>query len=332
MPSKNRIIYIDIARAIAIILVVIGHYIPQDHPDWYGEMRSVIYGFHMPLFMFASGLVYNVTFRKEKYGIFLYRKIKRLLIPYFVVSFLIITMKLLSQGNLYVENPVTLFSYIRVFYMPEAGYFTWFVWALWWMFVIIPFFDSKRKRLFLFVLSVLLYFLPLNFPEIFCLKEFKRMLIFFVLGCVSWDWRRNLDILKQIPIYMYVLLFVITNYIKIVDCIGNQRGENLIISLVGIGFVFSICRWLDNKGWVTMKNLLLKVASSSYVIYLLHTTFEGFAKAIVVKAPIIIASQDPIMFSIRAIIVVSFGILVPLLLDVYVIRRLKATRFLFGYK
>lgn len=31
----NRIVFIDVAKAICIILVVIGHYIPDDAPSWY---------------------------------------------------------------------------------------------------------------------------------------------------------------------------------------------------------------------------------------------------------------------------------------------------------
>ena len=53
----NRIISLDIAKAICIILVVVGHYVPDNSPEWYKLMHDVIYTFHMPLFMFASGYI-----------------------------------------------------------------------------------------------------------------------------------------------------------------------------------------------------------------------------------------------------------------------------------
>ena len=56
--AMNRILYIDIAKAICIILVVIGHYCPDSSPQWYQTVNHFIYSFHMPLFMFASGFVY----------------------------------------------------------------------------------------------------------------------------------------------------------------------------------------------------------------------------------------------------------------------------------
>ena len=57
----NRLISIDIAKAICIILVVIGHYNPDNAPEWYHTINLFIYTFHMPLFMFASGYVYAAT-------------------------------------------------------------------------------------------------------------------------------------------------------------------------------------------------------------------------------------------------------------------------------
>ena len=47
--DKKRIKYIDIARGIAIILMVIGHVIEA------GLGRNIIYSFHMVLFIIVSG-------------------------------------------------------------------------------------------------------------------------------------------------------------------------------------------------------------------------------------------------------------------------------------
>lgn len=136
--GKKRLVSFDIAKAICIILVVIGHYIPDSAPDWYVINRTFIYSFHMPLFMFASGYIYIAFKKEESYVHFIMKKVRRLMIPYLVTSVLIVTIKLLTERNAYVENPVTLLSYARLLYSPEAGYFLWFIWALWWMFVLVP--------------------------------------------------------------------------------------------------------------------------------------------------------------------------------------------------
>ena len=38
----NRIIFLDIAKAICIILVVVGHYMPDNSPMWYVMLNKVI--------------------------------------------------------------------------------------------------------------------------------------------------------------------------------------------------------------------------------------------------------------------------------------------------
>lgn len=81
----------------------------------------------------------------ESYSKFLVKKLKRLMLPYVVVSVIVISIKMLTEKHAFVENPVTAYAYIKMLYFPEAGYFLWFIWALWWMFVIAPLFATKQK-------------------------------------------------------------------------------------------------------------------------------------------------------------------------------------------
>lgn len=94
----NRLVSIDIAKALCIILVVIYHYMPDNAPEWYLFINSFFYPFCMPLFLFASGYIYAKT---TDSGIerrnFLHKKFKRLMIPYFSTSIIIISLKLLTQ-------------------------------------------------------------------------------------------------------------------------------------------------------------------------------------------------------------------------------------------
>lgn len=86
-PSKNstsRLDYIDIAKGIGIILIVLGHSISGDRLfcQW-------IYMFHVPLFFFLSGFTYN----NDKYPYFqsfLKKRAKQLLLPSF--NFTLITL------------------------------------------------------------------------------------------------------------------------------------------------------------------------------------------------------------------------------------------------
>ena len=42
----QRLISFDIAKAICMILVVVGHYVPDYSPTWYVDIHDVIYTFH----------------------------------------------------------------------------------------------------------------------------------------------------------------------------------------------------------------------------------------------------------------------------------------------
>ena len=64
---KNRDLFLDIAKGLAIILVVVGHVIQgsSQHFDdlfWF----RVIYSFHMPLFVFLSGAVAAIAFKSDR--------------------------------------------------------------------------------------------------------------------------------------------------------------------------------------------------------------------------------------------------------------------------
>jgi|GEM_PF-3344836 len=211
----NRDKSLDIARGLCIILVVVGHYIPESAPSWYVAINKAIYAFHMPAFMFISGYVYLLSLKKDSYVTFLAKKFKRLLIPYFVVSTIVISLKILSQSHMYVQNPVGFEAYLRMFYLPEAGYFLWFIFALWWMFVVIGLARTRKLRTALLCISIILYFLPVRFPDVFCLEQFRKMFVFFMSGVAIRD-------------YFPMLLKKNTNGYCLVVCLRNDNHRDSI--------------------------------------------------------------------------------------------------------
>ena len=225
----QRLISFDIAKAICIILVVIGHYVPDYSPEWYVGVHDVIYTFHMPLFMFASGFIYMATKKNVSYRDFLWKKVKRLMIPYLSVSTIVITIKLLTESHAYVENPVSAMSYLRMFYFPEAGHFLWFIWALWWMFVIVPLFKTKQARLVLLVLAIILHYSPSILPEEFCLRQFQNMAMFFMLGVACRDWENEISFVKKVPAWSVLGCFVIAESMKILQFGGGGNRDSFTL-------------------------------------------------------------------------------------------------------
>lgn len=324
----NRLITLDIAKTICIILVVIGHYHPENSPVWYSLIRDVIYSFHMPLFMFASGYIYISTLSVKNTGMeFITKKVRRLLVPYFTTSILIISLKLISQKNMYIENPTSYLSYFKMLYSPEAGYFLWFIWALFLMFVTIPFFKTRSSRIKLFIASIIIHFMDLNITDIFCINQFLGMLMYFMLGVVIAENKEKLKVLAINKIIV-IVLFILSEYLYIfaTDSFIDSIVK-IITPFIGIYSVYIVSDYLALK---KISSLFLAVSSSSYIIYLLHTTFQGFTKALILKIQPVYNNQ--LEFTIAALIIITSGVVMPILVNKYIINKYKITKLLFGLK
>ena len=323
----KRIVSLDIAKAICIVLVVVGHYMPDDVPLWYDKTHCFIYSFHMPLFMFASGFIYMTTRKDVGYWAFLWKKVKRLMVPYFVTSIIIISLKLLMESRAYVENPVTPMSYARIFCLPEAGYFLWFIWALWWMFVIAPLFKSPALRWGLLAIGIVLAYVPFRTTELFCIAQFKHMLVYFALGIVMAEHRQVIWQYARKCMPAIYVLFCGTEALLLTNSYGGGYLGR-IVSFLGIASIIGVSEMIAKSRCDKVVGWLIGLSASSYIIYLFHTTFEGFVKSIVHKLNM---SGDQ-WFVLEALCVIAAGVIGPVLLHRWVLSRFKITRLLFGLK
>lgn len=78
MHENIRDYRIDNLKAIGILLVVFGH-------NNYSVIGDYIYTFHMPIFFFISGLVYNIS-KKSSFKTYVGKKVNSLLLPYFLFA------------------------------------------------------------------------------------------------------------------------------------------------------------------------------------------------------------------------------------------------------
>ena len=75
--KSNRILWIDAAKGIGLLCVILGHLgVPY--------LSTLVYTFHMPLFFFLSGIVFSGS--KYSPAEFLKRKLKSLVLPYFTLG------------------------------------------------------------------------------------------------------------------------------------------------------------------------------------------------------------------------------------------------------
>ena len=254
------------------------------------------------------------------------------MVPYFATFAIVITIKLLSQKGAYVENPVTAFAYVEMLWSPVAGYFLWFIWALWWMFVISPCFKSRNSRIILLIVATLLHFYPILQSEIFCLSQCQNMLIYFVLGMICWDYQKYITFNKHkltgLALFCALTIFKYCG----ITVYGFDEIFSLILAISGIFMIMQVSLWIKDKVASKGSDVLLQSSASSYIIYLFHTTFEGFAKSIIFKIPIFSSNSNDVGFGIGAVIVITCGVIVPVLLHKYVLVKSKYLRVMFGLK
>ena len=190
---------------------------------------------------------------------------------------------------------------------------------------------TKTGRTVLFAASLLTGFLPVDWPEIFCINKAVAMLKYFMLGVFLINWPRWLDSAKKIPGMIPVcalpVLFACTLLVRN-DILTGLMGY--ILPFAGIHTICVISARIKSLKHITQK--LLVVSASSYIIYLFHTTFEGFVKSLVQQVPLLANGNDPLYFSVGAAAVIGAGIFLPIILHRYILQRNRLLRFLFGLK
>ena len=121
--KSNRIEWIDIAKGIGMIFVILGH---TAIPDNY---LKFVLAFNMPLFFFLSGCTFKL---KDNFFEFLKKKIKTLLIPYFVFSiitylfWLVVERRILNDTGMSIFKPI-----IGMFYANNIDGYMIFDGVLW---------------------------------------------------------------------------------------------------------------------------------------------------------------------------------------------------------
>lgn len=89
--ASLRLKWLDIAKGITIILMVIGH---TSIPDPFSRF---IFAFHMPLFFIASG--WTTNWNKYNYMEFAKRKFRSIMVPFMVYSVIVLSIQTISMGG-----------------------------------------------------------------------------------------------------------------------------------------------------------------------------------------------------------------------------------------
>jgi len=289
---KGRVKWVDIAKGIAVSLVVYGHFGTSD------AAKSVIYAFHIPLFFFLSGLFFSFD-KFPNYTSFLRKRSFQLLIPYLFFNFITYLFWLFigrKFGNDISTNVNALKPIFGIVYGNASNLAhnvpLWFLTCL---FSVENFYflifrkTKKQQQFFLLVMIAVIAFINYKFNHVFRLPWgmdiAMSMLLFYGLG-VSLkseflDKNRSKALLSALSIMSFLVVLIIAQLNGKIEVSDNYFGNYLYFLLgasAGIIFIVSLSMLITQ---VKIRYSLLSfLGFNSLIIFVLHLYSGSFIKAI----------------------------------------------------
>ena len=320
--NKERNIYVDVIKGIAIILVVIGHCIQfgsgracLESEDFFNDpLFKFIYSFHMPLFMLISGYLFANTIKRGTNEI-IKRKAGTILLPLISWNTIDLCINLLL-GQKYTLS-ILFLSYFHAL---------WFLRALFFCCMVVLMMNRvfKDNSYCYLALVAILHLIPNRIlPNIFVFT-----IVYFILGyfyCSNIRGRFSSTstqyVLFTISCITFILLltyFKDTYYIyRSNTCIINWKYSPLttiyinlyryLTAATGCITIILMIRYLYQKLHNVIIRTLTTIGQASLCIYIINSLFNEF---ILVYLPFSHINYLTTIAEASIIILVSYGIYV----------------------
>jgi len=145
--KTERIHWIDISKGIGIIFIIYAHMLGGN------DFRHLFYSFHIPLFFFLSGAVYNPR-KYINFPTFFKKSAKGLLLPYLIFAFIFFILWLIKLKTNNIFSLEIIKQFLSIFYANSNNNLMAFYNILWFLpalfvtrllFALIFRFSSKTK-------------------------------------------------------------------------------------------------------------------------------------------------------------------------------------------
>lgn len=316
--KKNRLSDIDKLKGLAIFLVVLGHIVARQPPsgnEWYVTLKNTIYLFHMPLFMFLSGLIlaYSRKPIESVAGYFAYVRGKfiRLMPAYLLFSLVVFAGKLVAGRFMHVDNSVTSWvAYFDVLTNPLGSYcaYLWYIYVLFIFYALAPvaYYVTRNRIEWLLPACLVVHFVDL--PGWFALSSVGEYALVFFLGCLAGEhygrYSRWID--------QYGAWFV-TPFL-VVMCYAVPWGvPKFVLGLMSIPACHAMMGMRIADGWSLLKTL----GAYTFPIYLMNTLCIGVSKGVLLK----FATWDGLNFLWFAPVLLAAGIVGPIVIKQQILSR-----------
>lgn len=290
----TRIEWVDISKGIGILLVVLGHI-------WIiGKGIVYINSFHMPLFFFLSGYLFNLE-KVDGFKHLAISRVKSILVPYFSFSFITYLYWVLIERRFFERKITPLSALMNIFISQGTDAYIPHNPALWFLtclfitqlafYLIIK--NLKNYRLVLFISSIIGFILSIygskNMP--WSIDVVFTSIVFFGVGYLFKNTDYNIPI-KRNYIYFFLLCiclgfgFVISQINVSVGMASNRYGNYIYFYTAAFLGIIS-CILIAKRA--RRSNILSYLGRNSLIIFGLHFPIKRvvvFLTSIVFQIPL----------------------------------------------
>lgn len=333
--DPKRLVEIDLIVGFAIALVVLGHFADRSSQgiDWYVWLKTWIYKFHMPLFMFTSGVVAyhagKIPGTIADYFRYIRRKLWRLGAPFLLVGLTLVFAKWAIQALLAAEVALSLLAdeLLRLFiYTSEsAAGFLWYLVVLFELLIVAPLalkISGDRPVLVAMIAVILnLSRITFDYSNFLMFDFFIQFSLFFSIGQIYCRHREAaLSTIGRYPLCWVVFMSMFILSFSIVPHIEDDFSK-VIIGTLSIPAFLSFFLFFQNG---KLKKFLCFLSEFSMTIYLFNSITIGILRG----AMIYLVGFSSGAFLIMTPIFFVSGILVPILSYKYVFQKVGLGRVL----
>lgn len=315
--GKRHFKWIDYARAIGMILVVLGHAM-ADTVVAQSKMANIIfvsiYSFHMPLFFFLAGFVaakaLDVQSFKEKKS-YLARRFERLIVPYIFVGILYIPLKIVfsSETRTSVDGHV----FLEMLMGNNPHFQLWTLYVLFLCALIVC--ALNKSGILVIVVSALIVKLATSFIEIgvFGIEALFDNFLYFALGVYANQERKSIEATRKKIVLSSGIWFAVVILLQQYDFVLYKISA----AISGISMVCLICRRLETKEI----KVLEVIGKYSMDIYIMANLPQVVVRSLLLQrlgiAPVVCCAVSTVL-----------GLMMPILVSKHVIRKVPVLRLL----
>ncbi len=334
-------------RALAIILIVLGHFYGYGFADegvFSSVVKNIITG-GTALFVFISGFMFHyVFFKRFEYKKFMVNKVKNVVIPYFLLSTIAITGLLLTSAGAFsgLEQNELLMTIVKCYLTGGTLTAYWYIPFVFLVFVTSPLHmkfvktDLNKQLLIIFALSIISTFIHRPINNINPVHSLVYYTPIYLIGILVSIYSSKVKEYLDNKLLYLALLVVFISYLEYLS--GHQGNyskpffEYSGIDLQYIQKLFLIFFfYIFFEKFHFESKMIDTISNTSFAIFFIHPWVLLFMNKAARVYGISIEGNNIIYYLVVVICTLFFSVSTALLLKKAFNFHSKKTRYIIGY-